>query len=147
MTWYDGTRCSDGRHHNPGRFPRIALDGEKLQEIYYNGIKIKEIASSFNCSIPTIKRHIKILVPDKLRRYKYYYSASNPLNQRIAKLYSNHHYSTQKISEMVDLCDETVRRRLHRTGIELRGRNFKNLEGFHPGKLNRRIGKQYPISD
>ena len=108
---------------------------------------IKEIASFFNCSIPTIRRHLKIIIPDKLRRYKYYYSASNPINERLIKLYTNHHYSTIKIGEMVGLNDETVRKRLQRLEIKLRGHSFKNLELFHPGKLNRRKDKQYPITD
>lgn len=147
MVWYNGTRCKDKRQFNPGRFKRILLDKEKLKELYYNGTLIKQIASYLKCSIPTIKRHLKFLIPKNLQRYKYNYSASNPVNQRIIKLYTNHHYSTEKIAEEIGLADETVRRRLQRLGIELRGRNFKNLETFHPKELNRNGGKKYPITD
>ena len=147
MVWYNGTRCKDRRQYNPGRLKRIFLDNDKLQELYHNGTLIKDIAAYFNCSIPTIKRNIKFLVPDILRRYKYFYSKSNPINQRITKLYTNHHYSTLKIAGIVGLNDETIRKRLHRIGIELRGRNFKNLETFHPMKLNRKLNKTYAFSD
>ena len=88
-----------------------------------------------------------MLIPDKLRRYKFYYSEANPVNQRIVKLYTNHHYSTIKIGEIVGLNDETIRKRLHRMNIQLRGHDYKNLETFHPGKLNHRSNKQYPITD
>ena len=147
MAWYNNTRCNDKRQFNSGRFPKITLDDQILKNLYYEGKLIKDIASFFNVSIPTIKRHLKFLIPKNLQRYKFNYSQSNPVNQRIIKLYTNHHYSTEKIAEMTGLCDETVRRRLQRLGIELRGRNFKNLETFHPMHLNRRAGKQYPITD
>ena len=147
MVWYNGTRCNDRRQYNLGRFPKKSIDGQRLQEFYYNGTLIKDIASFFNCSIPTIKRHLKFLIPPILRRYKYYYSASNPVNQQIVKLYTNDHYSTLKIGEIVKLNDETVRKRLQRLGIELRGHNFKNLETFHPGNLAKKYNKQYPVTD
>ena len=147
MVWYNGTRCKDRRQYNPGRYPKINLDGQKLQELYYKGTKIKEIAASLNCSIPTIKRHLRLLISPKLRRYKYFYSASNPVNQQIIKLYTNDHYSTLKVAEIVKLNDETVRKRLQRLGIKLRGLNFKNLETFHPGNLAKRYNKQYPVTD
>ena len=101
MVWYNGTRCKDRRQYNTGRFKRKFLDTDKLQELYYNGTLIKDIAAFFNCSIPTIKRNLKFLISPKLRRYKYFYSASNPINQQIIKLYTNHHYSTLKVGEMV----------------------------------------------
>ncbi|MBI2657761.1 hypothetical protein HYX08_03650 [Candidatus Woesearchaeota archaeon] len=101
MGWYNGTRCTDRRQYNHGRFKRIVLDGEKLQQLYHSGVPIKEIAASFSCSVPTIKRNLKFLIPSQLRRYKFYYSASNPINQRIAQLYTNHHYSTGKIAGLV----------------------------------------------
>jgi len=146
MAWYDnGIDFKNPKR--PGRYKRLILDIEKLQELYYNGNLIKEIANYFNCSIPTIKRHLKFIIPKNLQKYKYNYSASNPINQRIIKLYTNHHYSTQKIGEIIGLNDETIRRRLQRLGIELRGRNFKNLETFHPGRLNKNKGKKYPIED
>src|SRR3989338_9189376 len=135
MAWYNGTRCTDGRKNNPGRFPRKLLDGEKLQELYHSQMPIKDIATFFNCSIPTIKRHLRLLISPKLRRYKYYYSASNPIHQRFIKLYTYHHYSTIKVAEIVNLNDETVRNRLKRLGIQLRGHDYKNLETFHPGNL------------
>ena len=147
MVWYNGTRCKDRRQYNPGRFKKIAIDAQKLQELYHSQIPIKEIASFFNCSIPTIKRHLKFLISPKLRRYAFYYSASNPINQRIIKLYTNDHYSTLKVASIVGLNDETIRRRLQRLGIQLRGHNFKNLETFHPGNLAKRFNKQYPITD
>jgi len=147
MGWYNGTRYSDRRQYNPGRFPRKQLDSEHLQEMYYKGTKIKEIAALLNCSIPTIKRHLRLLISPKLRRYKYFYSASNPINQQIIKLYTNDHYSTLKVASIVGLNDETVRKRLQRLGIELRGHNFKNLETFHPGNLAKRYNKQYPVTD
>src|SRR3989338_1024389 len=147
MVWYNGTRCKDRRQYNPGRYPKINLDGQKLQELYYKGIKIKEIATLLNCSIPTIKRHLRILISPKLRRYKYFYSASNPINQQIIKLYTNDHYSTLKVASIVGLNDETIRKRLQRLGIQLRGHNFKNLETFHPRNLAKRFNKQYPITD
>jgi len=123
------------------------VDKELLKHQYHNGKPIKDIASFFNCSIPTIKRHLKLLIPGNLRRYRFNYSQSNPINQRITKLYTNHHYSTEKIADIIGLCDETIRRRLKRLDIKLRGRNFKNLESFHPMQLNRRKGKEYPITD
>ena len=147
MVWYNGTRCSDRRQFNPGRFQRIILNDDQLKELYHNGTPIKEISSFFNCSIPTIKRHLRFLIPDKLRRYTFYYSQVNPINQRIIQLYTNHHYSTMKVGEIVGLNDETVRRRLQRLGIKLRGMSFKNLELFHPMQLNRRMGKIYLIND
>src|SRR3989344_8480409 len=103
MVWYNGTRCKDRRQYNPGRFKKIVIDAEKLQELYHSQMPIKEIASFFNCSIPTIKRHLKFSIPANLRRYKFYYSAANPINQRIAKLYTNHHYSTIKIADIIGL--------------------------------------------
>ena len=147
MVWYNGTRCRDRRQNNPGRFPRKTIDAIELQKLYHNQMPIKDIASFFNCSIPTIKRHLKLLIPDKLRRYRFYYSESNPINQRIVKLYTNHHYSTLKVASIIGLNDETVRKRLQRLGIELRGHNFKNLETFHPGNLAKRYNKKYPITD
>ncbi len=147
MVWYNGTRCKDRRQYNPGRFLKKDIDSQRLQELYYNIIPIKDIASFFNCSIPTIKRHLKFLIPASLRRYKFYYSAANPINQRIAKLYTNHHYSTIKIAEIVGLCDETIRKRLQRMDIQLRGNSFKNLETFHPGNLAKRYNKEYPVTD
>ena len=147
MVWYNGTRCKDRRQNNPGRLKRIFLDKEKLQELYHNGTLIKDIAAYFNCSIPTIKRNLKFLVPDILRRYKFFYSKSNPINQQIVKLYTNDHYSTLKVASIIGLNDETVRKRLQRMGVELRGHNFKNLETFHPGNLAKRYNKQYPITD
>ena len=147
MVWYNSTRCNDRRQFNTGRFKRIVLDKDKLKQLYHQGKLIKDLAFFFNCSIPTIKRHLKLIIPGSLRRYKFNYSESNPLNQKIIKLYTNHHYSTERIADMVDLADETVRRRLQRLDIELRGRDFKNLESFHPMQLNRRKGKEYPITD
>lgn len=147
MVWYKGTRCNDKRQYNPGRFHRIVLNTEKLKELYHNGTPIKEIASFFNCSIPTIKRNLRPLIPDALRRYPFNYSQANPINQRIIKHYTNHHYSTLKIAEIVGICDETIRRRLQRLGITLRGHNFKNLELFHPKQFNRKKDKKYPIED
>src|SRR3989338_8381952 len=147
MVWYNGTRCNDRRQYNSGRYPKINVDGQKLQEMYYKGTKIKEIAASLNCSIPTIKRHLRLLISPKLRRYKYFYSASNPVNQQIIKLYTNDHYSTLKVASIVGLNDETVRKRLQRLGIKLRGLNFKNLETFHPKNLNHRFKKDYPFND
>ena len=146
MAWYD-TAIDFKNPKRLGRHKRIILDIEKLQELYHNGALIKEIASLFNTSIPTIRRHLKFLIPKDLQRYKYNYSACNPINQRIIKLYTNHHFSTLKIAETIGLADETVRRRLQRLKIELRGRDFKNLETFHPGKLNRNKNKEYPITD
>ncbi len=146
MAWYN----SSIDFRNPkrlGRYKRVVIDKEKLKQLYYEGKLIKDIGSFFNCSIPTIKRHLKFQIPKNLQRYKYNYSASNPVNQRIIKLYTNHHYSTLKIAELIDLCDETVRRRLQRLGIGLRGNNFKNLETFHPMQLNRKKNKRYPITD
>lgn len=146
MAWYD--KSIDFKNtKRPGRFLRTQLDFDKLKQLYYQGKLIKELASYFNCSIPTIKRHIKFLIPKNLQRYKFNYSSANPVNQRLIKLYTNHHYSTEKIAGIVGLADETVRRRLQRLGFELRGRNFKNLETFHPMQLNRRKDKQYPIND
>lgn len=147
MGWYNGTRCKDRRQNNPGRFPRKLLDGEKLQELYHSQMPIKDIAAFFNCSVPTIKRHLQLLISPKLRRYKFYYSVANPVNQQIIKLYTNHHYSTLKVGEIVGLNDETVRKRLQRMNIQLRGHNYKNLETFHPSKLNHRSNKGYPITD
>ena len=147
MGWYNGTRCKDRRQNNPGRFPKKEIDYAKLQELYYSNAPIKDIAAFFNCSIPTIKRHLKLIIPDKLRRYKFYYSEANPINQRIAKLYTNHHYSTLKIGEIIGLNDETIRKRLQRMNIQLRGHNYKNLETFHPSKLNHRGEHKYPITD
>ncbi len=147
MVWYNGTRCSDNRQHNHGRFPRIILDPERLSQMYYAGTPIRDIAASLNCSVPTVKRHLKQMIPQKLRRYKFYYSASNPVNQNIAKLYTTNHFSTSVIARMVNLCDETVRKRLQKTGIELRKRNFKNVETFHPKNLNRKENKFYAIED
>ena len=138
MGWYNGTRCKDRRQNNPGRFKRIVLNGEKLQQLYYDQTPIKDIAAFFNCSTPTVKRHLKMVIPDKLRRYKFYYSEANPINQRIVKLYTNHHFSTIKIGEIVGLNDETVRKRLQRMNIQLRGHDYKNLETFHPGNLAKR---------
>jgi len=146
MAWYDaGIDFKNPKR--PGFRKRIILNTEKLQELYYKGTSIKDIASFFTCSIPTIRRHLKFLIPKDLQRYKYNYSASNPINQKLIKLYTNHHYSTEKIAGITGLADETVRRRLQRLGIELRGRSFKNLETFHPGKLNRNKNKKYPITD
>ncbi len=147
MVWYNGTRCNDGRQYNHGSFIRKLLDTDKLQELYYNGTLIKDIASFFNCSIPTVRRHLRLLIPANLRRYKYYYSASNPINQKIARLYTNHHYSTLKVAELVNLSDETVRRRLKRIGVQLRRTSYKNLETLHPRSFNRIINKTYPINE
>ena len=147
MGWYNETRCTDSRQNNPGRFLRKIIDGEKLQKQYHNQVPIKEIATFFNCSIPTIKRHLRLLISPKLRRYKFYYSESNPINQQIIKLYTNHHYSTLKIGGIVGLNDETVRKRLQRMNIQLRGHDYKNLETFHPSKLNHRSKHQYPVTD
>ena len=130
-----------------GRYKRIFIDKDKLKQLYHQGKLTKELASHFNCSIPTIKRHLKLLIPKNLQKYKFNYSQSNPINQRLIKLYTNHHYSTEKIAVMMGLADETVRRRLQKLDIELRGRNFKNLESFHPMQLNRRKNKKYPIID
>ena len=146
MAWY-GKSIDFRNPKRLGRHKRIILDREKLQELYHNITPIKDIASFFNCSIPTIKRHLKFLIPANLRRYKFYYSAANPINQRIAKLYTNHHYSTIKIAEIVGLNDETIRKRLQRMDIRLRGHSFKNLETFHPGNLAKQFNKQYPITD
>ena len=146
MAWYN--KGIDFKNEKrPGRFLRTQLDFDKLKQLYYQGKLIKELASLFNTSIPTIKRHIKFLIPENLRRYKFNYSSANPANQRLIKLYTNHHYSTEKIAGMMGLADETVRRRLQKLDIELRGRNFKNLESFHPMQLNRRKNKKYPIID
>lgn len=146
MAWYDvGIDFKNPKR--PGFRKRIILNTELLKELYFKGTLIKDIASFFNTSIPTIRRHLKFLIPKNLQKYKFNYSPSNPVNQRIVKLYTNHHYSTLKIAETIGLADETVRRRLQRLGIELRGRNFKNLETFHPGRLNRNKGKKYPIED
>lgn len=146
MAWYDrGIDFSNPKRL--GRHKRIFLDREKLQELYYNGTPIKDIAAFFNCSIPTIKRHLRLLISPKLRRYKFYYSAANPINQRIIKLYTNDHYSTLKVAEIVKLNDETVRKRLKRLGVQLRRNNFKNLETFHPGNLAKKYHKQYPITE
>lgn len=147
MVWYNGTRCKDRRQNNPGRFVRKLLETDKLQELYYNVTPIKDIASFFNCSIPTIRRHLKFLIPANLRRYKYYYSASNPINQKIVKLYTNHHYSTLKVAELVNLSEETVRRRLMRLGVQLRRTSFKNLETLHPRSFNRIANKVYTICE
>ena len=146
MAWYNKglDYCNPKR---PGRHKRILLDMQKLQQLYYDNSPINDIAVFFNCSVPTVKRHLKLLIPDKLRRYKFYYSEANPINQRIVKLYTNHHFSTIKIGEIVGLNDETVRKRLQRMNIQLRGHDYKNLETFHPGKLNHRSNKQYPITD
>ena len=89
----------------------------------------------------------RLVFSPQLRRYKFYYSLSNPINQQIIKLYTNHHYSTLKIGEMVGLTDETIRKRLQRMNIQLRGHDYKNLETFHPGNLAKRYNKQYPITD
>ena len=105
MGWYNGVRCIDSRQNNTGRFKRIIIDAEELQKQYHNQVPIKEIAIFFNCSIPTIKRHLRLLISPKLRRYKFYYSESNPINQQIIKLYTNPHYSTLKIGVMVGLND------------------------------------------
>ncbi len=147
MAWYNSIRCSDKRQFNPGRFPKIQIGQEHLNKLYYEGKLIKEIALFFSCSIPTIRRHLKFLIPKNLQRYKFNYSSANPVNQRIIKLYANHHYSTGKIAGIIGLCDETVRKRLQRLGIALRGRNFKNLEAFHPKNLNRKKDKIYPFED
>lgn len=148
MAWYDNNKGIDFKNlKRPGRYRRITIDFDKLKQLYHQGKLIKDIASYFNCSIPTIRRHLKFLIPKDRQRYKFNYSQTNPINQRIIKLYTNHHYSTETIAEKIGLADETVRRRLQRLDVELRGRNFKNLETFHPMKLNRRKDKQYPIID
>ncbi|MBU0628282.1 MAG: hypothetical protein KKC75_03775 [Nanoarchaeota archaeon] len=147
MVWYKSTQAKDNRKFNKGRFLRKEINLDTLKDMYYNGKPIKEIASFFNCSIPTIKRHLKLIVPESLRRYKFNYSESNPINQRIIKLYTNHHYSTNKIAGIIGLTDETIRKRLLKLGIALRKRNFKNLETFHPMRLNRIKDKNYPIVD
>ena len=147
MEWYNNVRCTDGRRNNKGRFPRIALDTEKLLEQYHNFTPIADIAANFNCSVPTVKRNLRPLIPENLRRYKQFYSENNPVNQRMMKLYTNHHYSTLKIAGIVGLADETVRKRLKSLGIQMRGLGFKNLESFHPGKLRRRGSKEYPFKD
>ncbi len=145
MAWYD--QSIDFKNpKRPGFHKRIILDADKLKQLYYQGQLIENIASYFNCSIQTIRRHLKFLIPKNLQRYKFNYSQSNPVNQRIIKLYTNHHHSTEKIAEIIELSGKTVRKRLHRLGIELRGRGFKNLETFHPKQFNRR-NKQYTIDD
>jgi DNA invertase Pin-like site-specific DNA recombinase len=147
MVWYNETTCKDKRANNSGRFPKKEIDHEYLKQLYHKGTPIKEIAIQFNCSIPTIKRHLHLIIHTNLRRYKFNYSPSNEVNQNIIKLYTNHHYSTEKIADIVGLCDETIRRRLQKLGIELRGKSFKNLETFHPSRLNRYSDKSYPYDD
>lgn len=147
MSWYNNTYCKDRRRLNPGRFPRKVIDEQTFRKLYYAGRKNPELASYFNCSIATVKRHIKILIPVTLRKRMLNNSSTNPINQRIIRLYTNHHYSTLKIAGIIGLSDETIRTRLHSLGIQMRSKDFKNLELFHPKTLNRHKDKQYPISD
>ena len=130
-----------------GRFLKKDINQQELNVLYFEGKKDKELASYFNCSIPTIRRRIRILIPDNLRMRKERTSQYNPINQKIINLYVNHHYSTIKIAAIADFSVETIRRRLHSLGIKLRGKNFKNLHSFHPGKLNRVRQKEYAVSN
>ena len=100
-----------------GRFKRIEIDTEKLKSMYHSGATTKELAEHFNCSSPTIKRHLRFLIPLALRKYRQNYSKSNPVNQLIIDLYISRKLSTKSVALKVGLSDETVRRRLKRFGI------------------------------
>ena|SRR3989338_8594863 len=147
MPWYSSTHANDKRRFNKGRFLKKGINLGELKTLYLEGRKNKELAAFFNCSIPTIRRRIRILIPDNLRMRKERTSQYNPINQKIINLYVNHHYSTIKIAAITNLSVETIRGRLHSLGIKVRGKNFKNLQSFHPGKLNRVRQKEYAVSD
>ncbi|MBI2575577.1 hypothetical protein HYV84_00015 [Candidatus Woesearchaeota archaeon] len=144
MAWYNHS-IGFSNPKRKGRFKRIMLDCGQLKSLYYGEKPIKEIARQLCCSVPVIKRHLKFLIPNDRKRYAFYYSQNNPVNQQLIKLYTNHHYSAEKIAGIVGINAETVRKRLSRLGVALRGRNFKNLESFHPASLNRKEGNKEGI--
>ena len=83
MPWYSSTHASDKRRFNKGRFLKKDINQQELNVLYFEGKKDKELASYFNCSIPTIRRRIRIFIPDNLRRRKERTSQYNPINQKI----------------------------------------------------------------
>jgi len=127
------------------RKKKVNVDLTQLKLLWESdNYTLAELAEHFNVSVPTIKRRLRTI---KARhRYAWNYSHENPINQRIIKLYTNEHLSTMEIGKLIHLSEETVRKRLHRLGVNLRDRAFKNLAQVHPKSFNRRH-KDYQIAD
>jgi len=147
MVWYN--KGID--YKNPkkkGRFSRISVDTKRLFQMYAEGKKIDEIAEKFEVSEATIKRHLKFIIPDFMKRNKG--RTSNPntsFNLKIIKFYTNHHYSTSKIGDEMRCSAEKVRRHLIKCEIEMRKTSYKNLLEIHPKNLNRKEEKEYPFEN
>lgn len=146
MVWYNmGIDFENPKRK--GRFERIPIDTKKLFQKYGEGVKITKIAEDFEVSEATIKRHLKFLIPDFMKRNKG--RTENPntsFNESIIKLYTNDHYSTIKIADQLGCSAEKVRRRLIKCGVEMRKSSYKNLLEIHPSNLNRKE-KEYPFED
>lgn len=145
MAWYD--KGLDFRNEKrQGRFKRVELDREKLKQLYLSGEKLVSIAGELGVSVATVKRHIRFLIPDSVKRNKGWASNSqNPFNQQIRKLYETGK-STLVISRLLGCHDEVVRQRLIKMGVELRSR-AKSLLDYHPSHFGNNRGRTYPISD
>ncbi|MFH0874757.1 MAG: hypothetical protein V1859_02380 [archaeon] len=148
MAWYDLNKGID--FSNPsrkGRFPRIAVDREKLLRLYIGEKELDDIAKEFNVSRATVTRHLKFLVPKYLKRNKGRTgNLKAPFNEKIIKLYTNDHFSTERIGSEMDCSAEKVRKHLILCGVQMRGRSFKNVMNFHPKMLCRKE-KRYPFND
>lgn len=146
MAWYE--KGID--YKNPkkkGRFQRVSIDTKRLFQMYAEGEKIEKIAEEFGVSEATIKRHLKFIIPDFLKRNKGRTGNPNtPFNVKIIKYYTNHHFSTSKIGDKMGCSAEKVRRRLINCGVEMRKSSYKNLMEIHPGHLSRK-DKEYPFED
>ncbi|MFH2106494.1 MAG: hypothetical protein ABII22_04485 [Candidatus Micrarchaeota archaeon] len=146
MAWYtEGIEYSNPK--KKGRFKRLMLDTDELRKRYLSGQKIKDMAIYFRVSEATIKRHLKFIIPDSMKRNKGKISRKNEtFNSQVIRLYTNHHLSTLKIANRLGCSSEKIRRRLHMCGVEVRSNSYKNLFSMHPGNLAR-ISKTYPIED
>jgi DNA-binding transcriptional MerR regulator len=149
MSWYDkGNGIDFSNPKRRGRFPRIALDTNLLFELYIKDVKVKDIAKKLNVSRPTVKRHLKFIIPeDKKRNNGRAYNPNDSLNREIITYYTNHHYSTTHIGKLVGCSAEKVRRRLINCGIEMRSKTYRNLLTIHPKSLNRKKEKNCPFED
>jgi len=145
LAWYDeGLNFRNEKRR--GRFKRIELDRERLKQAYLSGRKVRDIAEEFGVSTATIKRHIKFLIPDSVKRNKgWTANTQNPRNQRIRELYEAGK-STLVIARLLGCGDEFVRQRLIKMGVERRDRATKSLLDYHPSRFGNR-GRTYPIGD
>lgn len=145
MAWYD--EGLDFRNEKRrGRFKRIELDRERLKQAYLSGKKVRDIAEEFGVSTATIKRHIKFLIPDSVKRNKgWTANTQNHFNQRVKELYEAGK-STLVIARLLGRGDELVRQRLIKMGVERRDRASKSLLDYHPSRFSNR-GRTYPIGD